>query len=94
MERGGRILIFFGLLEVFFCGLGLLFGVMDGVFYGINGGLLVLNKVMEQSDGFMETMDVLFEGADGLLAGFCVGRVEGVGEGGHGLMKTGRGLRV
>ena len=78
------ILIFFGLLKVFFCGLGLLFGVMDGVFNGINGGLLVQDEVMEESHGFVEAMDVLFEGADGLLGDFRVW--EGIGEGSHGLL--------
>ena len=77
-------MILFGLLEVLSGRLGLSFGVMDGVFNGINGGLLVQDEVMEESHGFVEVMDVLFEGVEGLLGDFRVW--EGIGEGGHGLL--------
>jgi hypothetical protein len=66
---------------------------MDRVFNGVNGGLLVLYKTVEKCHGFMEMLDVLFEGLDGLLGG-GVGMLEGVGEGCHGLMKAGRGLGI
>ena len=85
-------MIFLGSLEILLSGLGLFVRVMDGVFNGVEGRLLITDEVVEESHGLVELTDVLFEGLEGLLAGFCVGK--GVGEGGHGLMKRGRGLRV
>ena len=62
---------------------------MDGVFYGVNSGLLVLDEVTEECDRFVKMVNVLLEGLEGLLGG-------GVGmlEVGHSLMKIGRGLGI